>query len=213
MKQHAASGQTPSAQWSAFQAGDPQALSALFVEHYEPLFHYGRRLTAEDALVEDCIQEIFAELWQNRRNLTVSVQAVRFYLLTSLRRRILRQRRVRERKSAPDLLRQHYAEDHTPSYEARCVEADALAARSHLLHGCLNALPRRQREAMFLRYFESLSYVEIAELMGCQVQSVRNLIHQALLRLRQSPALQQLATVLTTIVAIAATVAEYILPG
>ncbi|GAA1502598.1 SigE family RNA polymerase sigma factor [Dactylosporangium maewongense] len=48
----------------------------------------------------------------------------------------------------------------------------------------LARLPRRQRAALVLRYYESLSDVEIAEVLGCAIGTVRSLISRALATLR-----------------------------
>jgi RNA polymerase sigma-70 factor (sigma-E family) len=48
----------------------------------------------------------------------------------------------------------------------------------------LGRLPRRQRAALVLRYYESLSDVEIAEVLDCAIGTVRSLISRALATLR-----------------------------
>ena len=48
----------------------------------------------------------------------------------------------------------------------------------------LARLPRRQRAALVLRYYESLSDVEIAEVLDCAIGTVRSLISRALATLR-----------------------------
>ncbi|MET7418073.1 SigE family RNA polymerase sigma factor [Dactylosporangium sp. NPDC005555] len=48
----------------------------------------------------------------------------------------------------------------------------------------LARLPRRQRAALVLRYYESLSDVEIAEVLNCAIGTVRSLISRALATLR-----------------------------
>ncbi|SDM48747.1 RNA polymerase sigma factor, sigma-70 family [Catalinimonas alkaloidigena] len=203
MKQDVQFPEQPSALWDQFRAGDPQALSVLFLEHYEALFNYGLKLTSEEALVEDGIQEVFGELWQSRGRLSAQVSSVRFYLLTSLRHRLVRHLQVLTRKTNPYVLAQHYEQDYSPSTEEQLLQETTAQQQSRLLRGSIDALPRRQREAMFLRYFEEMSYPEIAELMHCNVQSVRNLIHQALTRLRHDPALQRLISTLAVLLSAA----------
>src|SRR3954451_17021104 len=61
--------------------------------------------------------------------------------------------------------------------------ADGSADRDQLWTW-LSRLPRRQRAALVLRYYESLSDVEIAEVLGCAIGTVRSLISRALVTLR-----------------------------
>ncbi|GAA2350660.1 RNA polymerase subunit sigma-24 [Catellatospora methionotrophica] len=50
----------------------------------------------------------------------------------------------------------------------------------------LATLPRQQRAALVLRYYEDLPDVEIAEMLGCTVGTARGYISKALTRLRES---------------------------
>lgn len=61
--------------------------------------------------------------------------------------------------------------------------ADASADRDQMWIW-LGRLPRRQRAALVLRYYEGLSDVEIAEVLACAVGTVRSLISRALVTLR-----------------------------
>ena len=56
------------------------------------------------------------------------------------------------------------------------VKADLLLA--------LGALPPRQRAALVLRYFDDMSEVEVAAVMGCSVGTVKSTTSRALDRLR-----------------------------
>ena len=54
----------------------------------------------------------------------------------------------------------------------------------------LGRLPRRQRAALVLRYYENLSDIEIAEVLGCAIGTVRSLISRALVALRTQVTLE-----------------------
>ena len=58
------------------------------------------------------------------------------------------------------------------------------------LWACLATLPRRQRAAVVLRYYEDLTDAEIADTLGCRPASVRAYISKALAALRQLPETQ-----------------------
>jgi RNA polymerase sigma factor (sigma-70 family) len=50
----------------------------------------------------------------------------------------------------------------------------------------LDKLTKRQREAIFLRFTQNLSYEEIANIMAINYRSVVNLIHEAIKAIRQN---------------------------
>ena len=59
-----------------------------------------------------------------------------------------------------------------------------LSAERDRVWGMLAKLPRRQRAALVLRYYEDLPDADIAEALGCAVGTVRSSISRALATLR-----------------------------
>ncbi len=59
----------------------------------------------------------------------------------------------------------------------------------HDLWGALGRLPRRQRAVVVLRYFEDLTEVETARILGCSVGTVKSQASKAMAHLRIDPAL------------------------
>jgi RNA polymerase sigma-70 factor (ECF subfamily) len=57
---------------------------------------------------------------------------------------------------------------------------------TELLHRALSQLPEDKREILLLCRFQELKYEEIAELLGCELNTVRTRIHRALQELRKS---------------------------
>jgi RNA polymerase sigma-70 factor (sigma-E family) len=57
------------------------------------------------------------------------------------------------------------------------------------LWSALGRLPRRQRAAVVLRYYEGLTEVETADVLGCSVGTVKSQTSRALAKLRVDPAL------------------------
>ena len=49
----------------------------------------------------------------------------------------------------------------------------------------LNQLSKRQKEAIYLKFYTEMDYQQIAEIMQLNYQSVRNLVHASLKKLRQ----------------------------
>jgi RNA polymerase sigma factor (sigma-70 family) len=138
----------------------------------------------DDLLIQDCIQEVYIQLWQYRSGLR-QVTEIRPYLFTCLRRKIINTIK-RDR-----LFIDNGREDELPfqvefSIETRLIESETEAERVQMINRYINQLPRRQKEAVYLRFFENMTNDEIASVMGIKYQTATNLIHDALASLRQS---------------------------
>ena len=65
------------------------------------------------------------------------------------------------------------------------IDHSADADRRIVLRDVLSRLTKRQRQVLVLRFFEDLSEVRTAELMGCSVSTVKSQTRHALDRLRE----------------------------
>ncbi len=170
--------------WDAFRLGDARALAGIFEANYYALFSYGLKLTGDEELVKDCIQNLFQKLWRRREGVRAT-PVVKAYLFKALRRHL---------GDETKLLRQHryllpaYTDSFevTYSHEEFLVSQQRDAEQSARLLVALNQLSKRQREALYLKFFDGFSYERIAEVMSLNTQSVRNLIFNALKALRKT---------------------------
>jgi RNA polymerase sigma factor (sigma-70 family) len=170
--------------WQRFKRGDGASLVELLRRYHDDLYRYGLKLAHGDVdTAKDAIQEVFVELWARREHLA-DVRFVKSYLLTALRRNLYRQHLLVLREQAEaDTLAQEGGLEFSP--EDFLVAQLGEEERRHKLHAALNQLTKRQREAVYLKFYEELSYEQIADVMGIGAQPVYNLIHQALKGLRQ----------------------------
>jgi hypothetical protein len=75
--------------WESFQKGDEVAYTRLYGLHVKAMYRYGMSLVSvSEAFVLDCIHDVFTEMWIKRERLTVP-DNIRYYLLKSLKNRIL----------------------------------------------------------------------------------------------------------------------------
>ncbi len=183
--QSAASEEQVSQLWLAFKQGDEDAFAQLMELHYAALLNYGSRFQKDREFVKDCIQDLFLELWKCRETLG-EVLTPRSYLLVSLRRKLLRETgRIRWFREAREVSSDY-------SFEVQ------LAIESYLIHNeiqhedlkklrrSLEQVTKRQREAVYLRFYQELSYEEIARTMGINYHSAVNLVYEAIKFIRNN---------------------------
>lgn len=170
--------------WNNFLAGDKQAFERIFLAHYDQLYGYGVRLTRDEELVKDCIQRLFQRLWQRRPALG-PVEGIKPYLFKALRHHVADELRAQQRRNA--LQRELPLEFEVQYSPEDFLIAQQLTAEQHAqLLAALGQLSSRHREAIHLRFFDGFAYDRISEIMALTPQSARNLLHQALKRLRQA---------------------------
>lgn len=148
-------------------------------DHGATLERYAVSLCNRRDLAADAVQETFVRLLHADR------AQVSGYLLPWLlrvcRTRVLDLLRAESRSvfieaafmaAMPDTL--------SPTPAQAAAGRDELAA----LLGCVEQLPRNQREVVRLKFLNDLSYKEIAHVTGLSVSNVGFLLHAALKRLR-----------------------------
>ena len=168
--------------WQSYREGDKQALGQLAERYYRVLRHYGLKFMLDGSVIEDCIQELFLQLWQNRLQIN-DTESVKHYLLKSLRHHILQYLRSQKRQTFQELDWDMSVPDEMDT-ETLMIRQESLDILSCTIQAQLAALPAREREALYLRYYENLSIPEIAEVMEVNRQSVSNFLQKALSKLR-----------------------------
>ena len=169
-----------SAIWDAFRLGDKSAYAEIYELYFDSLYSYGKKFLADQTQVEDAIQDLFIRLWRTRERLS-TVDNIKYYLFLSLRRDIRRiKEKAVEKVDYESFLTTH---DH-PVDEYNPTESDR--ELTHRLVVILKNLPKRQLEAITLRYYENFSITEIASIMDVSEKTVRNTLHNSLTLLRKN---------------------------
>lgn len=152
-----------------------------FKRYFDSLYNYGIKINASEDVVKDSIQEVFFRIWKNGIDLS-EVEYPKTYLMQALRRQILntldlKYSRIIKIKLETDIAFVFSHED----YWIQNQEEEELREK---VVNALNLLSNKQREAVYLRYFEDLSFDEIAKIMNINLQSVKNNVHRGLSTLR-----------------------------
>jgi RNA polymerase sigma factor (sigma-70 family) len=168
--------------WKQFQQGNNDALSAIYTSYFDQLYNYGFRFTNDATLVEDSIQELFIKLMRNRNNLAVP-GSVKAYLFTSIRFQLF-DKLSQSRKTALQELNETTGFTADLYAEPGIILNEEENARNRKLKLALDSLTPRQREAVFLKYQEGLSYPEIADMLSLTQKATYKLIARAIQNLK-----------------------------
>jgi RNA polymerase sigma factor (sigma-70 family) len=170
--------------WQAFKKGDKEAFAQIYQHFIDELLRYGYRVTSDRQLIRDSIQDLFLHLWNTRENLS-DTDSIRFYLYRSLRNRILKNIE-NSQEEAIDSMAVFENILHELSIEEKVIGDEMQSEQVKKLRNAIQQLPKRQQEAIQLRYYHDFSLDEIAEIMQVNNQSVRNFLHRAISDLREN---------------------------
>ena len=169
--------------WNDFIKGNEDAFRHIYNNHVQSLFKYGCNFTQDEALVKDCIHDVFVDLSRYRSSLSTT-NNIKLYLYKSLKRKIIRSisKGVIFGILDPEKLPFHY----TISDEEALIDNESEQQRYQQLDKAMLTLSQRQKEAIYLKFVSELSYEELSKVMKLNYQSARNLVFRGLEKLRES---------------------------
>jgi len=165
--------------WNSFKTGNRKAYEILLNRYYTALFKYVSRFTKNHEQAEDCIQESFIYLWEHRDALGTP-ESVKFYLFKTIRNNVF----LYLKKNAQPVPVPLWPEEE-PDTESQIIDLETRDYNQKKLTHLLAGVPDRQREALYLKYFEELSVEQIASTMGVNRQTASNFLHRGLNCLRE----------------------------
>lgn len=146
--------------------------------YFNKFYNYGKKFTSNTWLIEDSIQEVFLDIWQKQK----PGQAVEFsksYYFAAFRYTLFRKiKQVNKFEEVYD------SEEPEFSAEEKIISTEISEEKRKKIQQALQSLTSRQREAIFLRFFEGLSYEEVAEVLNISVKGTYKIIARSLSSLK-----------------------------
>ncbi len=180
-----ASDQSPSdeALVELLRGGSSAAGEVLVKRYCQPLLRYLQRIVGSDHLAEELHQQTWLSVLDHIEKFDQSSSSGGFKAWVF---RIATNKANDHWRSSG---RERNAKD-----ELKLISDDQMPDASHRLEGteqeqklrrAIEKLPDAQRQVLMLRYYSNLKFVEIAELMGCPLNTALGRMHKAVLKLRQ----------------------------
>lgn len=158
--------------WVLFVNGDSAAFQTIYSFYYQMLFNFGKRFL-EETEVEDCIHDTFLNILKYKNSAT-AVTNVKSYLFKCLRNQIYKVKKSNQLEF--DL------NEGTVVYEEDDQDQELILKQ---LKEIISKLSPREREIVYLKYFQNFNNIEISEMLDINYQTVRNILANAIKRLRK----------------------------
>ena len=168
--------------WNEFKKGSEAAFESLYYRYVDALFRYGSKISSNDELVKDSIQQLFLELYSSKERLAVPDNP-EFYLLKSLKRIIIH-------KLTKSNLNIEYQSNLLPAFEIeidpeeKLVSSEREDSRIKLLSKILDSLPSDKKELLYLKFYSGLNNQQIGEMIGQKSATVQKQIIRILKKLQ-----------------------------
>lgn len=182
--------------------GDERATGELHDVHYPAVLRLAYMLLQNLQDAEDATQEAFLYAFQNleRYDPERASFATWIKVIVTSRCRDLQRRRRFQWLSLQRLVESgREPEDERPDHQPELV-LELIGVRRRVWEA-LKQVPPKSRQALILRYFGELSYREMAQALGCSINTAKSRVvygHRALARLLERTGEIELGTTATT---------------
>ena len=176
--------------WNALKEGDLNAFSVLFESYYPQLHSYGLKISKSSVVTEDTLQDFFLYVYEHRENLS-DLDTIAPYLFTSYKRFLLKVMKKNEKMKHTDFSNENFVDIQFTAEEV-ITNQETVIFKNKNLALLLNKLPKRQKEAIYLKYYSGLKAAEISDVMDINYQSVVNILHKAIKSLKEEISIMKL---------------------
>jgi len=165
----------------------PEAFGRLYEIHYGRILNYIYRRTLDAAMAEELTSNTFFNALRSLpRYDSRGKFAAWLYRIASNEIKLKRRSQNIEREGNA---RWHEELDRITFASHESLASEMIEKKMHefaRLHDAMCRLPERYQTVLALRYFESLTYEEIAGVLEKKMGTVKSLLHRGLERLKQS---------------------------
>ena len=176
--------------WKALKEGDLNAFSVLFESYYPQLHSYGLKISKNTVVTEDTLQDFFLYVYEHRENLS-DLDTIAPYLFTSYKRFLIKVMKKNEKMKHTDFSNENFVDIQFTAEEV-ITNQETIIFKNKNLSLLLNKLPKRQKEAIYLKYYSGLKATEISEIMDINYQSVVNILYKAIKSLKEEISIMKL---------------------
>lgn len=160
-----------------FMKGNEAAVSSINKVYVDRLYGYGMHMCRNHYMVMECLLDLYRRLWKKNES-APDIRSIKRYLFKSFRGLLIR--RIIEHRKSITVLQEHEIFELELAIDSGPMENETGGAHTNRLVTGVQSLTRDQREVIYLKLYNRLSYNEIAEITGLQIDSVHDLASKAL---------------------------------
>ena len=166
---------------SLVEGGDAEAFAVLYDRHSRAAFSLAYRMMGERQAAEDLAQDSFLKIWRAAGSYRVERGSVRTWILSIVHNRGIDQLR--------SLASRRRTQDKVEASATKTQPSEAFAeawrnSQRDQVREALSTLPADQLKILELAYFSGYTHVEIADLLGLPLGTVKGRMRLGLKKIR-----------------------------
>lgn len=145
------------------------------------LFGIAFRICGERQAAEDVLHDVYLTIWKRAGAYEPSRASPITWLATIARNRAIDWRRAQTTRRAMPI------EDAPPIVDDAPLASETMIAGqdAQQLHGCLDGLEQRQREAIRTAFFDGVTYADLAEQQNVPLGTMKSWVRRGMLKLKE----------------------------
>jgi RNA polymerase sigma-70 factor, ECF subfamily len=173
----------------AIAMGDASALGKLYDRYGRLVYSLAYQIVYDDAIAEDITQEVFLQVWNKADSYQIDLGKVSTWLTSVARHRAIDSlRRSKVRPESHKVIWDDSDDADGPEWiDPQNIETQVeLTLQGTVVRQAISQLPKEQRQALAMAYFQGLSHQEIAESTGEPLGTIKTRIRLAMHKLREA---------------------------
>jgi RNA polymerase sigma-70 factor (ECF subfamily) len=172
---------TPEQLLSLVARGDRAAFDRLYDRYASAVYGLVRKVVRDPAQSEEVTQEVLVDLWRTATSFDPARGSATTWVMTLAHRRAVD--RVRSAQASTDRDTRAALLDHAPAFDVVAEAVEGRLEREQIVRA-LSGLTELQREAVTLAFYGGYTHVQISELLGVPLGTVKTRIRDGLIRMR-----------------------------
>lgn len=166
--------------------GDAASFALLLERHRGPVIHFVYRMVLNQAVAEELAQEVFLRVYRSRATYEPSAKFTTwlFRIATHLTLNWLRDRKDEKNHESLDACLLDGVSRQVPAGEPSIEQSLVRNSKMAEIRAAIEALPAKQRAAVFMHKYEEMDYAQIARALECSESAVKSLLFRAYETLR-----------------------------
>lgn len=161
---------------------DMNLIQSLYDQYANDLLMYGLKMGYQKDVLEDAIHDVFYRICRSPHKLK-KIEKIKLYLFKSLKNQLLNISKSTVKNSTADI--QEFNLTVRIDSLHLLIEEEEQKIVKEKINKLLEVLSDRQREVIYLRFFQEMTYDEISIMLKMTPASVKNVVYKAINKIRK----------------------------